>query len=141
MLVDQEADADAGGAFFTGLGDENHVAIQRHVETLQQQDGHETRHSGLSSWRDGLTIGRQWRAALEGRPMLKGPPIGARIFLLAINLCLVFFLICLLIVTLGAAVDPHQTTGLRILSGVSATLVFLMLVIRVWQGVLALPRT
>ena len=98
------------------------------------------RNSGLSSWHDGLTIGRQWRAALEGRPMPKGPPLGARIFLLAINLVLVFFLICFLILTLGTAVDPHQTTGERILSGVGAALAFLMLVIRVWQGVLALRR-
>ena len=97
------------------------------------------RNSGLSSWHDGLTIGRQWRAALEGRPMPEGSPLGARIFLWVANVFLFFFMICFLILALGAAVDA-QSTSERILSGVFAGLVSLMLVMRVWEGVLALRR-
>ncbi len=98
------------------------------------------RNSDLSSWRDGLTIGRQWRAALEGRPIPTRSPLGLRIFLVLFNLIVAFFAICFLILTFGAAVDPLQSTSVRILGGVSAALAFLMIVMRVWQGVLSLRR-
>ena len=38
------------------------------------------RRAGLGSWYAGLTTGRQWRAALEGRPAPTGGPLIARIF-------------------------------------------------------------
>ena len=96
--------------------------------------------SDLSSWRDGLTIGRQWRAALEGRPMPEGPPLAVRIFLFVVNILVVFFMLCFLVLCLGNAADPQQSTGERILSGVCAALCLMMIVIRVWQGILALRR-
>ena len=43
MLVDDELDADARAAFFARLGEEDDVAIERHVQPLEQQHHHQRR--------------------------------------------------------------------------------------------------
>ena len=40
MILDEVADADAGAALLTRLRHKDHVAIERHVQPLQQQHGH-----------------------------------------------------------------------------------------------------
>jgi hypothetical protein len=44
VLLHHEIDADSGGVrFLAGLGQEDHIAIERHVIALQQQHHHQVR--------------------------------------------------------------------------------------------------
>src|SRR5437773_5516880 len=44
MLVGHEIDSDAASAFFTGFGEEDHVAIQWNIQSFKHQQRHQARH-------------------------------------------------------------------------------------------------
>lgn len=78
------------------------------------------RSSGLNAWYGGLTTGRQWRAALEGRPVPARGPLVARLFLVLMGVVIAFLGGCFFLLTLSVAVDETQTSTDRILCGVVA---------------------
>jgi len=99
------------------------------------------RGANLGAWYAGLRMGRQWRAALEGRSAPTGGPIAARIFLVLYWLLRIFFLGVFLIVTLATMADPAQAKWQRILSGIAFALIAVYLVLMIIQGLQAVLST
>jgi hypothetical protein len=99
------------------------------------------RGASLGAWYAGLSTGRQWRAALEGRPAPTGGPLIARIFLAVYWLLRILILGVFLILALANMVDPSQAKGQRIFFGVGFVLVAIYWVLMIIQGVRAVVHT
>jgi hypothetical protein len=99
------------------------------------------RGASLGAWYAGLTTGRQWRAALEGRCAPTGGPLIARIFLAVYWLLRLLILGVFLILALANMVDPSQAKGERIFFGIGFVIVAIYLVLMIIQGVRAVVHT
>jgi len=99
------------------------------------------RGASLGAWYAGLTTGRHWRAALEGRRAPTGGPLIARIFLGLYWLLRLLFLGVFLILALGIMADPAQSKGQKIFFGIGFALVAVYFVLMLIQGVRAVVHT
>ena len=88
---------------------------------------------GLGAWYAGLSTGRRWRAALEGRPLPTSPPIGPRIFLALFHLVRSFLLGCGALIALSAAMAESASLLYKILGGIMAAVSFLMSLMYLWM--------
>lgn len=99
------------------------------------------RGAGLGVWYSGLSTGRRWRAAMEGRPAPSGPPLAARLFIIFFQVSMLFFLACFALLALGVAIEPATPIFMRILSGVSAAALGITCFILTGQGIMAVIRS
>jgi hypothetical protein len=94
----------------------------------------------LGVWYSGISTGRRWRAAMEGKPAPAGPPLAARVFIVFYQVVMIFVLACFALLALGAAIEPASSVFVRILSGVSAALLGLYCIVLTGQGIKAIAR-
>jgi hypothetical protein len=92
------------------------------------------RSSALSAWYNGLSTGRRWRAALEGRPAPEratGPRLFQRIAQIVV-------LGCLALLSMAVAVDPAVSALIRILSSTFAVGAGLGVIVLLGRGAIAI---
>ena len=101
------------------------------------------RGAGLNSWHGGLTTGRQWRAALAGRPVPTSGPIVAKIFVGVFWLLRLFFLVVAALLSLATAIKEGASNQAQIVGGVGAALIttyIIFFIVVGFQSLLAMRK-
>ena len=93
------------------------------------------RRSRLGSCHLGLDEGHRWRAALEGRPVPQGSPLGPKIFLCLYSLVQAFLFAVAGILMMMQLTDETNAMSIRIVCGLMVPLLLFLILYLLWQAV------